>query len=408
MQTEKPLSLLYIEDNLADLILLQSKLKRSADHRQISIEHVVSLQDASVFLRKKPLNTPTDLVLLDLSLPDAQGLEGVRFMLEKFPSLPLVVLTGNIDKSTGVRAIKEGAQDYLVKGDFTLEMLVKVCNYAIERTKINQQLKEALLKVNDLNDELTQVNTRLQDTVDALRIEKERVEEKNQQIHSLVTILMHDLKNPISTISSITNLLLEKTSQMTVPQIKFINQIKNSSSVILDHILTLVDTLNVKKGDALHLTLTQDNPFYTLNSAVDKFVIESIQKNIILDIRYSKSLPHVFFDRRALEKVVSELMEFLIREAEESSRIMIECQVEEGETKIIVENPKFKKAEELKNALQNANKGTSAPSEGLNFPLILQLVKAMRGKLGVDATPRGNGTRMWFTLQNSLHAFHPN
>ncbi len=401
MTFEEPLTLLYIEDNIADLRLFQSKLKRDPQN-ELTVEHAPTLREAALFLQKQHV----DLVLLDLSLPDAHGLEGVRYMLHKFSRMPLVVLTGNTDKTTAVEAIKIGAQDYLVKGEFSNMLLFKVCRYAIQRAAINYQLKEAVHQVEELNQELTMVNAQLYQTVHALREEKKKVEAKNQQIHTLVNILMHDLKNPISAISSITNLLLEQSAKLNVPQIKFLNQIKSSSTAILDHILTLVDTLQTKKGQSLQLTLVSDNPFYTLNSAIDKYVIEAIQKNVILDIQYNKQLPKVMFDRRTLEKVMSTLMAFMISQSEANSRLTIKAEPRKEHFRILIEN-KFLHFSEAELAELMELPKSNESSEN-NLALVKQLVMAMKGEMGVEPTKNKKGSLFWFTLQYAVHSFSEN
>jgi diguanylate cyclase (GGDEF)-like protein len=73
--------------------------------------------------------------LLDLSLPDASGLEGVSQLHEWAPELPIVVLTGHNDTRTAVDAVREGAQDFLLKGTVTSELLSRSIRYAIERKR---------------------------------------------------------------------------------------------------------------------------------------------------------------------------------------------------------------------------------------------------------------------------------
>src|SRR4051812_35995561 len=82
----------------------------------------------------------TDCVLLDLSLPDAVGLEGVRSLLSAFPDLPVVVLTGHDDTSVALEAMGAGADDYLVKRHVAGDAIVRALRYAIERSRARSQL----------------------------------------------------------------------------------------------------------------------------------------------------------------------------------------------------------------------------------------------------------------------------
>jgi signal transduction histidine kinase len=103
-----------------------------------SITHVESMGDAEVHLAK----AATDLIILDLGLPDAQGLEAVRRARAAAPRVPLVVLTGQNDELIAIQALQEGAQDFLVKGQIEAYGLVRAIRYAIER-KVTEDARKA-------------------------------------------------------------------------------------------------------------------------------------------------------------------------------------------------------------------------------------------------------------------------
>ena len=81
-----------------------------------------------------------DIILLDLGLPDAQGLEAVRRAHAAAPRVPLVVLTGLDDESLAAQALQEGAQDYLIKGQIETRGLLRALRYAIERKIMEEAL----------------------------------------------------------------------------------------------------------------------------------------------------------------------------------------------------------------------------------------------------------------------------
>ena len=85
---------------------------------------------------------PFDVILLDLGLPDAQGLGAVRRAHAAAPRIPLVVLTGMDDDSLAAQALQEGAQDYLVKGQIETRGLLRALRYAVER----KDMEEALVR----------------------------------------------------------------------------------------------------------------------------------------------------------------------------------------------------------------------------------------------------------------------
>jgi signal transduction histidine kinase len=108
-----------------------------------------------------------DVVLLDLSLPDSQGLESFYKIHDQFPHLTVIILTGLDDKEIALEAIRNGAQDYLVKGKYAPQLLEKSIFYAIERNKTNFKLKKqadelsqfAYLSSHDLQEPLRTINS---------------------------------------------------------------------------------------------------------------------------------------------------------------------------------------------------------------------------------------------------------
>jgi signal transduction histidine kinase/CheY-like chemotaxis protein len=132
--TPSPLfRILLVEDNSGDAELVREALASGTD--RVEIAHVESLARAQERLSGGAI----DVVLLDLSLPDATGLQGVEHLHAVAPDIPIVVLTGNHDEVLGARALQAGAQDYLVKGQTDEWLLVRAMRYAIERQQIHAE-----------------------------------------------------------------------------------------------------------------------------------------------------------------------------------------------------------------------------------------------------------------------------
>lgn len=140
---------LLIEDNPSDALLFES-LIRSSEVTQLTIHHSERFNDALTALEAQCF----DIILLDLCLPDGEGIELVKQLRERTPQVPIVVLTGIQDQDIAVAALKEGAQDYLVKSETFSparlqklglidvgNLLVKTLRYAIERAELAQQLE---------------------------------------------------------------------------------------------------------------------------------------------------------------------------------------------------------------------------------------------------------------------------
>lgn len=141
--------ILLVEDNPGDVRLIRELLAETGKAR-LNIAVVGTLNEVLEHLEANAV----DVLLLDLGLPDSQGLDTFRQLREKAPHVPTVVLTGTDDQDLAVTAVREGAQDYLVKGQVTGDLLVRAARYAIER----KRAEERLIRINRLYAVLSQVN----------------------------------------------------------------------------------------------------------------------------------------------------------------------------------------------------------------------------------------------------------
>ncbi len=127
--------LLLIEDNPGDARLLREMLAEEG-LRDTEVTHVECMRDAEALLAGRAFG----LILLDLGLPDAQGLEAVRRAHAAAPRVPLVVLTGQDDEGLALETLQEGAEDYLVKGGLETRGLLRAMRYAVERKVLEEAL----------------------------------------------------------------------------------------------------------------------------------------------------------------------------------------------------------------------------------------------------------------------------
>jgi diguanylate cyclase (GGDEF)-like protein len=127
---EPPLRILLVEDDPAYAELTRAML-RTTSASSVALDHTTSVHAAVDKLADG--SGAYDIVLLDLGLPDAQELEALSSLVGAAPDLPLVILTGTENEVLALQAVKGGAQDYLIKGQATPELLVRAIRYAIER-----------------------------------------------------------------------------------------------------------------------------------------------------------------------------------------------------------------------------------------------------------------------------------
>jgi PAS domain S-box-containing protein len=130
--------LLLVEDNRGDAVLLQDMLVRvRPDRFEIAWED--RLGKAQACLNKQSF----DAILLDLNLPDSQGLATLESLRPVAQSIPIVIVTGAEDENLALQAIRQGAQDYLVKGTLSSRGITRVLQYAVDRRRFEENVREA-------------------------------------------------------------------------------------------------------------------------------------------------------------------------------------------------------------------------------------------------------------------------
>lgn len=135
MSREDQINVLLVEDNSGDARLVEIMLNE-VQPNPVMLHHVSSLKGAQDYLQ----SDVTDLVLLDLSLPDCNGLDCINKIQLIDRALAIVVLTGLDDQDFAIKTMQHGAQDYLVKGEGDGQLILRAIHYAIERKQIEQRL----------------------------------------------------------------------------------------------------------------------------------------------------------------------------------------------------------------------------------------------------------------------------
>ncbi len=132
------IKILLFENDPGDFALLREYIAEDKS-ANIELEDVQRLEDGLERLSQDKF----DIILLDLSLPDSQGFQTFEKVNTTWPEIPVIVLTGNDDDDLAGQAVKAGAQDYLVKGEFEHQLLVRSIRHALERNRLLRELKAA-------------------------------------------------------------------------------------------------------------------------------------------------------------------------------------------------------------------------------------------------------------------------
>jgi len=149
---KKSIKVLLLEDNPGDVRLIKEMLSDTS----ITIFNMInceSIENAKDRIEKEKF----DVILLDLNLPNSQGYKTFEKIHDIKPETPIVVLTGINDDSLGEKTVRNGAQDYLVKGEINSQLLARVLLYSISRKRIEEELKDSQIQLRELSSHLQSI-----------------------------------------------------------------------------------------------------------------------------------------------------------------------------------------------------------------------------------------------------------
>jgi len=262
-----PLNILLIEDDESDFELT----KRLLPTDKTQIVWAQTLKKALQEIREQLF----DVILLDLNVPDSQGLTTVDRIVDAFQQMPvLIVLTGNDDDEIAQNALKRGAQDYLVKGLVSSELLQRSLRYAIERHKIETQLRKS-------KDDLIIVNH-------ALITARDTAIDASHTKSEFLANISHEIRTPLSGIVSIAELL---TLEDCSGDVNELHQVLLQSSKHL--VTTLNNLLDLSKLEAGRMVINISD--VDIREVVKEvlMIIEPTakRKQITVDSAISKEVP---------------------------------------------------------------------------------------------------------------------
>ncbi len=221
VEEKKHLKVLLIEDNEGDVRLIWeilSEIRNSPFYLEIANTLLTGLQAIE---RIKP-----DIILLDLSLPDSNGIYTLNRVRDKALQIPIVVITGLDDEITAIKALKEGAQDYLVKGRMDSDLFKKSLLYAYERNKIFIELQKSK--------ELLDENLKRMKWFDSAK-------------SNFMVNITEGLLNPVIEIKEAVNFLEKiKKSKCKPSQKKKLKIIRNNIEKIYDLMNDILDTIKLE------------------------------------------------------------------------------------------------------------------------------------------------------------------
>jgi len=358
----KPLNLLLIEDNGEDIRLLKKILLQSKFP-----PFLVEDRDRLATARERLREGNIEIILLDLGLPDSSGMETFLQIQAEAPDIAIIILTGFGDDKFALEALQQGAQDYLVKGQIDPRTMLRALRYAIERKKIEQELKKA-------NKDLEGEIARHKRTEDQLQASLEEKEVLLKEIH-------HRVKNNLQLISSLLNLQARRINdQQSLTVFDECKNKVNSIALIHEKLYESEDLANINFGEYIY-SLTNEL-FRTFPGNLSHIALNRDLEDVFLKV--NKAIPCAL--------IINELFTNTLKYGFPPE------QKQEGE--IVVQ---LKSTEKGKTTLIIADNGVGLPAhldvnetKTLGMQIVNALVGQLHGSVQID---RSKGTKFIIEFQ---------
>lgn len=370
-----PVRILLVEDNPGDARLLREVL-RDAEEFDFALHHVPRLADAQA----RAAGDGADVVLLDLSLPDAHGMETVERMLAAAPDIPIVVLTGLADERVAVAAVQAGAQDYLVKGATEAPVLVRAIRYAIERKRLDCERRDLLARE---------------------RAARAQAEAAVRARDDVLGVVAHDLGNSLSAVLVTTTVVLRTLPDdpALAPTRERVAAIRSLAEGMQRLRQDLLDVASMEAG-RLAMDLDAVDPAPVLRAAGEALGPLAAEKDVSLSVDVPDALPTVLADGARIGQVVGNLLGNAVKFTPAGGSVRLSATEGDDAVEVTVADtgPGID-ADHLPHVFDRFWKTNRANRHGAGLGLAIArgIVDAHGGAIDVASTP-GQGTTFRVTL----------
>jgi phosphoserine phosphatase RsbU/P len=378
---ETPMRILLVEDNPGDARLIQETLREAVSLR-FELCHVTRLREA----RDHCETMTTDVVLLDLSLSDAHGLDTVAQCLTFAAELPIIVLTGLDDQRIAVQAVQAGAQDYLVKGQVDSTLLVRSIRYAVERKRLDMERLQLLMREREARG-----------AAEAAVAARDEV----------LRVVSHDLGNSLSAVKIHAVLLGKVLSQRAEePEEELSTRIDAIKDLVTQMHRLRQDLLDIASIDAGRLSVEEGTHEVRalIEGAVATIRDRAEEKSIRLDVAAEVDGQSVQADRDRVLQVLGNLLGNAIKFTPEGGSVTVRGEVEIGATGrmvrfTVVDTGVGIAAEHLPHIFDRfwKMKSGNPGGTGLGLAIARGIVEAHGGAIAVESRA-GKGTTISFTI----------
>ena len=354
-------SILVIEDSFSDADLLSKSFDKVG--KSWTITRVERLSEGIA----KASTNHFDIALLDLSLPDSDGLQTVENFIAAIPNIPAIVLTIASDEKLAVAAIGIGAQDYLIKGEITPTLLVRAIYYGIERGRLLKQLVQT-----------------------------------NADLEAFNFLMAHDLKAPLRTIKMYSEVILEDYADNLDDTAKDYLQRSIASATRLDALIK--DMLEYSRMGHSQIELEPVSLAEVVTTVLEdlKLLIEEAQAEVVVE-PFSFTVQS---SRSILTQVISNLVTNAIKFVPSDTLPIVKIWVESRDryvrlwvedNGIGISSEDRQKIFEVFIRLHGIN---SYPGTGVGLAFVKRGMERLKGCVGLESE-LGVGSKFWIELLNT-------
>lgn len=361
IERKKQLNILIVEDNKVSAKILEKMLLSS------QYPFLTEKADTLSIALQNLQNNNIDLVLLDLNLPDSNGLETIQKVYQAFENIPIIAITGEYAQNLGLDAISIGAQDYLIKGEYNIHLLAKSIYSAIEKKKFEISLNQ-----------------------------------KTKELENFVHTVSHELKNPLAIIQGFSSVCdIYATDEKHK---HYLNRINSSVEFMTDLIHSLLNLAKIGKNSLkieqvdINLMLCEISEIFSHNAIF-------ISKNIKLVLE--PNMPKIFGDRALIRQVFTNLISNAGKYMgdNEAPIVTVGCSASNDEfTEFFVEDNGIGISKENQDRIFHVFqriKEVEVEGTGVGLSIVKKIVEYHKGSLRLTST-EGVGTKFFFSIPNKI------
>jgi signal transduction histidine kinase len=366
---QKTMQVLLVEDNPADATLVRQAFSRFPEEQWqfIGVETLSEAITAYQHMSDEAENNPFDLVLLDLGLPDAKGLETIQQFLAASPEALVVVLSGMDDEILALQAIKQGAQDYLVKNQITLQTLLKSIQFAVRRQCNLEQLQRSVW--------ITQQALAQSQAMNA------------QQIN-FVGMVSHEIRNPLGVIQMSAEMMQLNLGEAINAKIqKWLGKIQVANDQVL-YLLDDVLTLCRLQAEQPRCKLSCLRLHNFCTDLVDE-IQQTAGEQHLIELTLQKGLGHTFTDIQLMRSIFTNLLSNAIKYTPQGGIIRFDVTAENYWLTFLIQDtgigiPEAEQAQ-LFEHFYRASNASDIAGTGLGLAIVQRCVSTLQGKIEVES-----------------------